>query len=84
MTLAEMKTVSEIISNVATPIATVATALIAVWGAKAVTDKVVEARGAGVTAQSQAPTGFATGGGTAPTSASSSPPQATVTVTPDK
>lgn len=77
MTLDEVKTVSEIFSNCMLPIA----AFAALWGAKEVAEKVIEARGAGVTVQAQPPTGTATG---TSTSASSSAPQATVTVTPDK
>lgn len=77
MTLDEVKTVSEIFSNFMLPIA----AFAALWGAKEVAEKVIEARGAGVTARAEPPTGTAAA---TSTSAASSAPQAIVTVTPDK
>jgi hypothetical protein len=57
MVIEKIKMWSEIFSNFASPAAIVAAALIAVCGAKEVVEKVVEARGAGVTVQAQAPTG---------------------------
>jgi hypothetical protein len=73
MTLEEVRVVSEIFSNYAMPIATFMAAVVVVWGAKEVTEKVVEARGAGSTVQSQAPTGLATGGRPSTSSNTSAP-----------
>jgi hypothetical protein len=83
MTLEDAKTLSEIVSNYASPIANIVAAIIAVLGAKQVTERVIHARGSIGTAQSQPPTGSATGE-TAPTPATSSPPQGSARSIPDK
>lgn len=67
MTLEDVKVVSEIWSNVLLPIA----AFAALWGAKEVAEKVIQARGEGVTVQAQPATGTAAA---TSTSASSSAP----------
>ncbi len=73
MTLEEWKTLSEIVSNFASPLATVAVALIAVWGAREVTERIVEAKGEGSTAVAHPGTGKAT------VTANASAPRATAT-----
>jgi len=58
-TIERWKVLSEIFSNFAQPVAAIVVALIAVWGAKDVTDRIVEARGSGATATASPPTGTA-------------------------
>lgn len=60
MTLGDLKTLSEIFSNFASPFAVVVAAFIAVWGAKEIVEKVVVARGEGATAFAQPLSGTAT------------------------
>jgi len=60
MDIEAIKAWSEIFSNFASPLAVVVAAVIAVRGANKVAERIVAAKGAGVTVQAQAPTGTAT------------------------